>query len=111
VATRTLLTKLLLIWSLGLGLIEAGVQPAYDLRRELVPACSDSSAGCGEQKGRTKENCLAVCLVWCATPGFNALSEAEPQAIAPPAAGRLPRWEDFQGQTRTARPLLPPPKA
>jgi hypothetical protein len=102
---------LLLLWSIGLGLIEAGVQPAYDLRRELVPACSDNSVGCGGPEGRARESCLAVCLVWCVMPGFNALTEAEPQTIAPPSTGRVQRWANYRGQTRSARPLLPPPKA
>jgi hypothetical protein len=107
VALRSLLTQLLLAWSLGLGLIQGGLQPAFAPRPEMMSACS---AGCDDSRPPARDNCLAVCLAWCTTPGFNALNEAEPIALGSIEGGRLLRWEDFQGQTRTARPLLPPPK-
>lgn len=105
--TRRVITILLLAWTLGLGLIQAGVQPVYGLQAEKVPACS---SGCEEGNGQTQENCLVVCMVWCALPAFNAVSETDAMTCAPASAGRALGFEDFEGQVRHPRPLLPPPR-
>ncbi len=105
--TRRVITILLLAWTLGLGLIQAGVQPVYGLQAEKVPACS---SGCEEGSGLTQENCLVVCMVWCAMPAFSAVSETADMAGAPALAGPALGFEDFEGQVRSLRPLLPPPR-
>jgi hypothetical protein len=107
-APRRLVTILLLTWTFGLGLIEAGVQPAYRMRREMIPACS---AGCPEdQEPAVAPDCLVVCMVWCATPGFNAVSEGAPVDQEPAFAGRTLRLAHWVGEIRTQRPPLPPPR-
>ncbi|HWA26740.1 MAG TPA: hypothetical protein VG734_13865 [Lacunisphaera sp.] len=108
--TRALLTRLLLVWSLGLGLLQAGARPAYEFRPERVPACADCDKGCEGMEQMPAKDCQAVCLVWCVTPGFNALAEAEAHPVLLTAPGPAPRWVDFHGPTRSARPLLPPPR-
>lgn len=103
------ITILLLAWTLGLGFVEAGVRPAYEMRPVIVQACCD--AGCpAEQPVATPENCLAVCMTSCASAGFNAVSEAEGAVIGPGPSGRVLALEHFRGQTRNPRPLLPPPR-
>ena len=106
-ANRRLFTILLLAWTIGLGFIQAGVRPVYVLREESVPACS---AGCTtEQQEAARENCLAVCMVWCAMPGFSAVSESEASAWGPVGKGCALEFDHFQGLTRNMPPLLPPP--
>lgn len=104
---RRIITTLLLAWTLGLGFIQAGVQPLYGLRMDKVPACS---SGCEEESGVPQENCLPVCLIWCAMPGFSAMSEADAVACAPAGVGQALDIENFEGQVRHSRPPLPPPR-
>lgn len=100
---------MLLAWALGLGFIQAGVRPAYEQRPEALPACASH---CREEAGcdLPRENCPIVCLTWCATAGFHAVSEAETAACRPALAGVPLRFEDFLGQLRPLQPLPPPPR-
>ncbi len=103
------ITILLLAWTLGLGFMQAGTRPAYEMRPVLIETCCET--GCpSAQPAATAENCLAVCMTWCATTGFNAVSEAEAARFGPDVAGRTLAVEHFLGQTRNPRPLLPPPR-
>ena len=104
---RRVITILLLAWTLGLGFIQAGVQPVYGLQAEKVPACA---SGCGEESGLLPENCLVVCMVWCAMPAFSAVSETDGPVCAPAAIARNMGFENFEGQVRHPRPLLTPPR-
>lgn len=108
-ATRRLISLLLLTWTLGLGFIQAGVQPVWTPR--LVPAGAGCDAGCPEETTPVApEDCVAVCLAWCAAPGFHAVSETESAGGGPDIAGRSLRADDLQGEVRSMRPLLPPPR-
>jgi hypothetical protein len=108
VATRRLIAILLLTWTLALGLVKSGVQPVYAMRQEMVPACAD---GCDRGAESTGQNCLAVCMVWCAIPGFSAVSESDSPAFGPELAGPALGFEHFRGLVRHQRPPLPPPRA
>lgn len=109
VKSRRLLTVLLLAWTLGLGFVQAGVQPVWTVR--LVPVCADCDGGCPAATAPVApEDCVAVCLAWCAAPGFHAVSETESAAGGPDAPGRLSHAVDLHGVVRSLRPLLPPPR-